>query len=72
MVEFEPINLTKYGNKVWNEDDVEKMRKRVLGKSVLQPMDYDPEVDAVTSATITSAVIFKALAQGKEILRLAR
>ena len=71
VVEFEPIHLTKYGNKVWSEKDIEKIRKRVVGKNVLQPIsfDFDPEVDAVTSATITSAVIFKALAEGREIFR---
>jgi hypothetical protein len=66
---FEPIHLTKYGNKVWSQSDVEKMRGRIVGRSVLQPMDFDPEVDAVTSATITSAVIFQALSQGREIFR---
>ena len=69
VIEFEPIHLTKYGNKVWSKEDVEKMRKRVLGKSVLQPMSFDPEVDAVTSATITSAIIFQALSQGRDVFR---
>jgi uncharacterized protein with FMN-binding domain len=32
-------------------------------------MNFDPEVDAVTSATITSAVIFHALSQGKKIFQ---
>ena len=66
---FEPIHLTKYGNKVWSQSDVDKMRGRIVGRSVLQPMDFAPEVDAVTSATITSAVIFQALSQGREIFR---
>jgi len=69
VVEFEPIHLTKYGNKDWNEYDIEKMRQRVLGKSILQPMSFNPEVDAVTSATITSAIIFKALSQGRDVFR---
>ena len=71
LVSFEPIHLTKYenGNKIWNEKDLEKMRQNVIGRSILEPIDFDPEVDAVTSATITSAVIFHALAQGKRIFR---
>lgn len=68
---FEPIQLTKYenGNAIWNENDVEKMRRRFLGRSISQPMNFDPEVDAVTSATITCAVIFHALSQGKRIFQ---
>lgn len=68
---FEPIQLTKYenGNAIWNENDIDKMRQRVLGRSVLQPVNFDPEVDAVTAATITSAVIFHALSQGKGIFQ---
>ena len=70
VVHFESIYLTKRGNKVWDEGDIEKTRKRIVGKSVLQPMSFDPEVDAVTSATITSAILFRAIADGKKILRL--
>jgi thiol-disulfide isomerase/thioredoxin len=66
---FEPIHLTKYGNKVWDAEDVEKMRDQILGRSILQPMEFNPEVDAVTSATITSAVIFQSLSKGREIFR---
>jgi hypothetical protein len=68
VVGFEPIYLTKRGNKEWSEENIEKMRRRVVGRSVLQAIDFNPEVDAVTSATITSAMIFRAIAQGKEIL----
>ena len=72
VIRFEPIYLTKGGNKEWSEEDVEKTRGRVLGKSIFRLMDFDPEVDAVTSATITSAIIFKAIAQGKVIYRFMR
>ena len=71
VIDFEPIYLTKYGNKEWNDKEIEKMRKRIVGRSVLHPVnfDFDPEVDAVTSATITSTMIFKALANAREIFR---
>jgi len=72
VIRFEPIYLSKSGNKIWNEEDVEKIRGRVLGKSIFRLMDFDPEVDAVTSATITSAIIFKAIAQGKVIYRFMK
>ena len=36
---------------------------------VTDSLDFDVDVDAVTSATITSAVIFQTLSQGREIYR---
>ncbi|MFC1712561.1 TlpA family protein disulfide reductase [Candidatus Poribacteria bacterium] len=68
IVDFQSIYLTKYGNKVWDEKDIEKIVSRVVGRSILQPLGFDPEVDAVTSATITSAVMFQALSEGQKIL----
>ncbi len=72
VIGFEPIYLTKGGNEAWSEADIEKTRERVLGKSIFRLMDFNPEVDAVTSATITSAIIFRAIAQGKIIYRFMR
>ena len=67
IVDLQPIYLTKYGNKVWSEKDIEKMRSRIVGESILQSRDFDSEVDAVTSATITSAIMFQALSEGRAI-----
>ena len=72
VVDFEPVYLTKGHNELWTKDDIEKTRKSLVGKSVLQPANFNPEVDAVTSATITSAIIFHAISQGGNILRLVR
>lgn len=69
IVDFQPIYLAKYGNKVWNEREIEKIRSRVVGRSILQPLNFDPEIDAITAATITSAVMFYALSEGREIFR---
>ncbi|PLX84725.1 MAG: hypothetical protein C0617_06780 [Desulfuromonas sp.] len=68
VVGFEPLQLTKYGNEPWSPGDVQKMTRRVLGRPLVSPAPFDPEVDAVTSATITSAVIFDSLAQGEGLL----
>ena len=69
---FEPVYLVKGMNKAWDAGDIKKIRERVLGMSILKLMSFDPEVDAVTSATITSIIIFKAIAQGKSIYRFMR
>jgi len=59
IVDFIPVQLTKYGNVYWNSEDREKIKKNVAGKSIFQPFPFDPKVDAVTSATMTSSLIFE-------------
>jgi hypothetical protein len=56
---FIPVNLTKYGNKQWDKADVEKMWEKISGTNIKDSMHFDEKVDAVSSATITSVVIFK-------------
>jgi hypothetical protein len=48
------------------------MRRRVVGRYLTVPHAYDPRVDAVTSATITSAIIFDSLEQGEGLLQELR
>ena len=68
IVGFAPIQLTKYGNVEWNDAEVAKMRGRVLGQYLSAPRPFDPQVDAVTRATMTSAIIFDQLARGEELM----
>ncbi len=69
LVRFDPIHLTKKGNLEWSGEDSQKIRNRVQGRSLLEAFVFDPEVDAVTSATISSHLVFLSLADGKEIYR---
>lgn len=69
VIGFEPLQLTKYGNVNWNAGDLEKMRRRVIGRRLTVAHAFDPRVDAVTSATITSAIIFDSLEQGKALMQ---
>lgn len=69
---FRPLLLTKAGNEDWGEADLAKMRRRVLGAYLAAPRRFDGQVDAVTSATITSAIIFDSLAQGEALLEELR
>ena len=66
---FIPLQLTKYGNEEWDGKDIENIRDKVVGKSVESPFDFDEKVDAISSATITSLVIFKNLKEGKDIFK---
>jgi peroxiredoxin len=68
VVGFTPIELTKYGNKPWDETDLSKLRSRVLGRYIFKSVVFDPKVDAIASATITSAVVLDSLSRGEAIL----
>ena len=72
VLRFEPIQLTKYGNKPWDENDVAKMREKVLGRYIFKPYVFDPEVDAVSSATITSSIIIHVIFEGEILLEELR
>ena len=61
ILQLIPVQLTKYGNEDWDEADIEKMRKVIIGRYLFMPFDFDPKIHAVSSATITSSVIFKSL-----------
>jgi len=65
---FDSLQLTKYGNVNWNSGEISSMRSKLLGKSLTQQHRFNPQVDAISSATITSAIIFDSLNQGKTLL----
>jgi hypothetical protein len=68
VIGFEPIHLTKYGNELWNPDDVSKIRSRIIGRTLSGSITFQPDVDAISSATITSGVIFNSLSRGRRLL----
>lgn len=69
---FASLQLTKYGNVDWNQREITAMRKRLLGKSLLEYQAFNPGLDAISSATITSAMIFDSLNQAASLLEELR
>ena len=67
--DFLPLHLTKYGNIDWNEYDIENMRKQLMGKRLKKEFIFDPAIDAVTSATMSSALIFKGVNELRSIYK---
>lgn len=68
VIAFEPLHLTRYGNIEWTAQESAKMRKRVVDGYLGKPWVFDPQVDAVSRATMTSAIIFNSLDQGIALL----
>lgn len=69
---FEPLHLTRYGNELWDEKEVEQMRHQVVGGLMGDLWEFDPEVDAVSTATMTSAIIYDSLRRGGRLLEAIR
>jgi peroxiredoxin len=69
LVYFNPIHVTKYGNLNWNYQDIVTLRSRLIGKDLFKPLPFDPSVDAVSQATMSSYLIFEGLNETKIVLK---
>jgi hypothetical protein len=67
IINLIPIHLPKENNMVWDQGDIEAMKDRLIGRSLLKPFEFNRDVDAVSGATITSVIIFHRLNEGKEV-----
>jgi len=72
VLALEPLHLTKYGNVEWSEAELAGFVKRVVGKPLVGTWNFDPKLDAVSTATMTSAIIFDSLDQGRQLLEELR
>jgi hypothetical protein len=68
---FEPLYLTKFGNELWSAEDTAKFNSRLAGRR-MDELGFDAEVDAVTSATMSSALIYDELRRIAARLREAQ
>jgi len=68
VLNFTPLHLTKYGNVDWNQEEIDAFTRRVVGKNIVDFKTFQPDVDAVTSATMTSAIIFNDITRGLELM----
>ncbi|MDP3040506.1 MAG: FMN-binding protein, partial [Deltaproteobacteria bacterium] len=67
IVNFLPLQVTKLNNLSWNEKEIEQLRQRLNGRSILQPIDFDPQVDAISSATMTAQLIVDSVNKAKDL-----
>jgi len=67
------IHLTKYGNVVWNEEDLKTINSRLVGMKIDDNIQFNSEVDAVTTATMTSSLMYNSIKRLKSVIdRLRR
>jgi peroxiredoxin len=65
---FEPVFVTKFGNELWSAEDTGRFRKTLDGRKAYD-LPFDPDVDAVTSATMSSALIFDEIRRSARYLK---
>ncbi len=70
--DFIPIYLTKEFNAPFTEQDTNRIRRSLVGRNILAPFKFDKEVDAVTSATLTSFLVYDSVHHGKELLDIIK
>jgi peroxiredoxin len=61
IVNLAPIVITKYKNVEFDEKDVAFLKGRVVGRLLSREIVFDPTVDAVSTATMSSALVFDTL-----------
>lgn len=61
VVNLAPITITKYKNEEFDEDDLAFLKSRVVGRMLSRDIVFDPSVDAVARATMSSALVFDTL-----------
>jgi len=65
ITHFAAIHLTKAYNQPWKEKDIQKVAQRILNHPVTEDFQFDSEIDAVSSATMTSSLIFDTINKTK-------
>lgn len=64
---YEPLHVTKFGNELWSPADNERLWTRLADRP-LRTLEFDADVDAVTSATMSSALIFDEIRRAAALL----
>jgi len=66
---FAPIQVTKWGNAEWTAEESAWFEARLRGRRMAD-LAFDENVDAVTTATISSSLIFNEIRRTAELLAL--
>jgi len=69
ITDFFPLEITKYGNIAWTPEDSEKIKNNLVGRSIFETFDFNPKVDAVTTATMSSSIVYDCMNKAKEYFK---
>ncbi|MBW1888315.1 MAG: hypothetical protein JRI52_08205 [Deltaproteobacteria bacterium] len=70
VLDLIPIHLSKLYNERFNEEDIAEIKKRIVSRNVRETIPFNSEVDAISSATITSGLIYDSINKGGRIFDL--
>ncbi|MDP2862967.1 MAG: hypothetical protein Q8N95_09270 [Desulfobacterales bacterium] len=69
FINFIPISISKLDNEEWDAKDINKMQSNFTGKSLLKERPFNPKVDAISSATISSKLIYNSMGETGLVMR---
>jgi len=69
FIQFIPISISKLDNEEWDEKDMNKMNNNFKGKLLLKERRFNPKVDAISSATISSKLIYNSMGETELVMR---
>ena len=69
VVDIIPLHFTKYGKIEWNKEELRKVSSKLIKKSLLEEIRFDPELDAVSGATMTTSLIFNSVERAEKDYR---
>ena len=72
VLDILPVQLSKKYNVLFSQDDMAKVKKSLISKNVNEDISFDSKIDAVTSATITTGLIYDSINKGSTIFNLLR
>jgi hypothetical protein len=66
VTDFFPLEITKCGNIPWTDEDIAKVKNNLVGRTIFSPFEFNPEVDAVTTATMSTSMVYESMDMAKE------
>jgi hypothetical protein len=67
FIKFIPVLVSKRYNKKWDLQDIEKVESRFAGNSIKERVSFNPFVDTITSATMSSKIVFHSMNETKKV-----
>jgi len=72
VLDLLPIQLSKAYNRPFAQDDMAKVKASLISRNVNKDIGYDSKIDAVTSATITTGLVYDSINKGSTIYDLLK